>query len=147
MGKVTIGRCFLDTNVFLYAIGAPSPHREACRAVLAEVEARRMAATTSTEVLQEVLFVLTRKGRRPEALVATRSIMAALDEVLPVTTADLERAIQLLDVDVDCGVRDAIHAATALNNGIIDIVSVDDDFDRIAGVRRHEPAAIAAGVG
>lgn len=147
MGKVTIGRCFLDTNVFLYAIGAPSPHRDACRAVLAEVEARRMAATTSTEVLQEVLFVLTRKGRRPEALVATRSILAALDEVLPVTTADLERAIQCLAADVRCGVRDAIHAATALNNGIIDIVSVDDDFDRIAGVRRHEPASIAAGVG
>lgn len=139
-----IGRCFLDTNVFLYAIGAPSPHRDSCRAVLAEVEARRMAATTSTEVLQEVLFVLTRKGRRPEALVATRSIMAALDEILPVTATDLARAIQLLSADVHCGVRDAIHAATALNNGIVDIVSVDSDFDRMAGIRRHEPAAVAA---
>lgn len=35
--------------------------------------------------------------------------------------------------------RDAIHAATALENKITDIVSYDKDFDEVEGIKRIEP--------
>ena len=35
--------------------------------------------------------------------------------------------------------RDAIHAATALENRVFDIVSYDKDFDEVEGIKRIEP--------
>jgi predicted nucleic acid-binding protein len=39
-------------------------------------------------------------------------------------------------------VRDAVHAATMLRNGLSTVVSVDSDFDRIPQIRRLAPGTI-----
>lgn len=49
---------FLDTNVFLYAVGAAHPLRELGQNVLRRVTNGDLLATTSTEVIQEILYVL-----------------------------------------------------------------------------------------
>lgn len=41
--------------------------------------------------------------------------------------------------------RDALHAATALNNGIGAIVSAAPDFEWIDGVTRMDPAGVPPG--
>lgn len=35
--------------------------------------------------------------------------------------------------------RDAIHAATALENNVVEIVSYDKDFEKVEGLKRIEP--------
>lgn len=50
--------------------------------------------------------------------------------------ADTDRARQLVVKSGGPGVRDAMHAAVMLNNGIEKIATFDRAFDRITGVER-----------
>ena len=56
-----MARVFLDANVFLYAIGSASPYREACRELLDAAGDGAFEAVTSTEVLQEILHIRSRR--------------------------------------------------------------------------------------
>lgn len=58
---------FLDTNVFLYAAGADHPLKKPSIRWLEGAAEGRFRAVTSAEVLQEILHVLIRRGRRREA--------------------------------------------------------------------------------
>lgn len=72
---------FLDTKVFLYAAGRPHPEREACALILRRVADGSLEATTNTEVIQEILYVLTRRGQRQEALQLAGAITALLPDL------------------------------------------------------------------
>lgn len=134
-------RVFLDTNVFLYAVGGPHSEREACRRLLERVGEGRLEATINTEVAQELLFVLTRRRRRREALKLAGDVMALFTDVLPVTGEDMTLAMDLLRRYLRLTVRDAIHAATMIRNGLATIISVDEDFDEVREIRRIAPGA------
>jgi predicted nucleic acid-binding protein len=127
---------FLDTNVFLYAIGAQHPLKAAGQQVLSLVGDGTLDATSSTEVLQEILHVLSRRGHRDTALQLTRHAIDLLSPVLPVTQADISAACDLMTRHAALSTRDAIHAATMLNNGISAIVTSDGHFDAVQGIQR-----------
>jgi predicted nucleic acid-binding protein len=80
-----VARLFLDANVFLHAIGADSPHRTACRAVLEAVGQGKLDGITSSEVLQEILHVRSRRMNVKDAASAVRAAADLVAEVLPVT--------------------------------------------------------------
>lgn len=132
-------RTFLDTNVFLYAAGRPHPLKDACARVLRSVAGGTLQATVNTEVLQEILYVLDRRGQRANATALARHVATLFPDMLPVTSDDMTEACALLDRHPLLSVRDAVHAATMMRNGISRIVSVDEDFDRIPGLRRVAP--------
>jgi predicted nucleic acid-binding protein len=48
---------FVDTNVFVYAVGSPHPLREPARRILIDAAVEAEALVTSCEVLQELLHV------------------------------------------------------------------------------------------
>ena len=131
---------FLDTNVFLYAAGAPHAHREACVEVLRVAATRGLHAVCDSEVLQEILHVCARRGRRAEAVALVRRTIDACAETLSVTAEDVADAGALAASIDGLPARDAVHAAVMLHHGIRDIVSVDPDFDRVPGIRRLTPA-------
>ncbi len=134
-----MARIFLDSNVFLYAIGGEGPHREFSRAVLAAVGQGRLDGVTSAEVLQEVLHV---RSRRVNIKAATSSVRAAsglVAEVLPVTHEDVLEACRLLDRHSALGARDALHAAVMKSSAVEVLVSVDRDFDGLPGIKRLDP--------
>src|SRR5947208_7460691 len=108
---------FLDTNVFLFAAGADHPLREASQQLLRRVTQGELAAKTSTEVVQEILYVLRRRGLHEVAVKLARNTLALFPDLLPITRADMATACSLLDRYPDLPTRDAVHAATALNNG------------------------------
>jgi hypothetical protein len=132
---------FLDTSVFLYAAGRDHPEREACASLLRRVAAGSVQAVTSSEVLQELLHVLTRRGLRPEGLRLARDVAVLCAEVLPVTAEDMLECCDLLDRYPALGVRDAVHAACMLRNGITRIVSADAALDGVRSIRRLSPSA------
>ena len=132
---------FLDTNIFLYAVGGPHPERAACSRLLQRVGEGSLDATVNTEVLQELLYVLTRRGRRQEALKLASDVAALFPDLLPVTRDDILMACDLIRKHTRLSVRDALHAATMLRNGLRTIVSVDLDFDQISEIRRLAPGS------
>jgi uncharacterized protein len=132
-------RIFLDANVFLYALGADSPHRAPCRAVLQAVGRGELEGVTSSEVLQEILHVRARRVNVQDAATAVRAAADLVADVLPVTSGDVLEACRLLDSHSGLGARDALHAAVMKNSQIHVLVSIDRDFDRVPHLQRLEP--------
>ncbi len=133
---------FLDTNIFLYAAGAPHPLREACARVLRRVADGSLDANVNSEVIQEILYVLTRRGRQEEALKLAGYLTALFPDLLAVTRGDVASACDLLRTYPRLSVRDAVHAGTMLRNGLKTVVSVDADFDQVSEIRRVAPGAL-----
>lgn len=135
-------RVFLDTNVFLYAAGQGHPQRDACAKVLRRVAEGTLEATANSEVIQEILYVLVRRGRRDDGLVLSRHVAALFPDLLPVTGEDMRRACDLIERYPGLPVRDAVHAATMIGHGLQQVISVDEDFDQIREIRRIAPESI-----
>jgi hypothetical protein len=133
---------FLDTNIFLYAAGPPHPLREACAKVLRRVAEGSLDATINSEVIQEVLYVLTRRGRRDDALKLAGHLASLFPDLLAVTRDDVVGACELLRQYPRLSVRDAVHVGTMLRNGLQTVVSVDPDFDQVSQIRRLAPGAV-----
>ena len=130
---------FLDSNVFLYAAGADHPLRSPCLRALDEVEAGTVAVATSSEVVQEILHVLSRRNRRTEAVQLARWVLDLVAEVLPVRRDELALASDLMERG-SLNSRDAVHIATMRLNGLSEILTADRHFAAIEGVRRIDPA-------
>jgi predicted nucleic acid-binding protein len=92
--------------------------------------------------VQEILYVLTRRGRREDALTLARHLTSLFPDLLPVTREDIAVACDVLRQYPRLSVRDAIHTATMLRNGLKTVVSVDSDFDQVSQVRRLAPGAL-----
>jgi predicted nucleic acid-binding protein len=134
-----VARVFLDADVFLYAVGADSPHRTPCRAVLEAVGQGKLDGITSSEVLQEMLHVRSRRMNVTDAVSAVRAAADLVSEVLPVTNHDVLEACSLLEAHSSLGARDALHAAVMKNSQVHVLVSVDRDFDVIPDLKRIDP--------
>jgi hypothetical protein len=133
---------FLDTNIFLYAAGPSHPLRDACAKVLRRAADGSLDATINSEVIQEILYVLSRRGRRDDALKLAGHLTSLFPDLLAVTRDDVVGACQLLRRYPRLSVRDAIHVGTMLRNGVQTVVSVDSDFDQVSEIRRVGPGAI-----
>lgn len=133
---------FLDTNIFLYAAGASHPLRDTCARVLRRVADGSLEATINSEVVQEILYVLARRGRREDGLKLGRNLTALFPDLLPVTRDDMLRTCELLHRYPALSVRDAVHVGTMLRNGLKTVVSVDPDFDQVSEIRRLPPDQI-----
>jgi hypothetical protein len=131
----------LDTNIFMYAAGQEHPLKAPCVAILRRVANEELEAVTSTEVLQEIVY---RYGAIREAQHGIRLARLTVDQVggavLPVTLRDMQRAFGLVERHGETiAARDAVHAATMLNNGLTYLLSADTHFDAIAGITRVDP--------
>ena len=135
-----MSRIFVDANVFLYAVGAEGPHRDACRSVLQAVGQGKLEGVTSSEVLQEILHVRSRRVSVQDATSAVRAAADLVAEVFPVTTRDVLEACRLLESHAGLGARDALHAAVMKNSQVHLLVSVDRDFDAITDLKRIDPS-------
>jgi hypothetical protein len=134
---------FLDSNVFLYAAGAGHPLRAPCQALLARIADGTVAATTSVLVVQEVMHVVARRGRRDQAAELAEAILALFPGLLSITPAIAARACDIFRRRPDLSVRDALHAATMIENEIDSIVTADRHLDAIDGIRRIDPSRAA----
>ncbi|KAA0250799.1 type II toxin-antitoxin system VapC family toxin [Acidobacteria bacterium ACD] len=127
---------FIDSNIPMYVAGRPHPNREPSLRLLERVRSGAVEGVTSTGVLQEILFRYSTLGRMDLGYSVYDLFAQLCAKVLPVTLADTDRARAMLPALEGVSVRDAIHAAVMLTNGVTKIATFDQGFDRIPGVRR-----------
>jgi predicted nucleic acid-binding protein len=128
---------YVDTTIFMYAMGAPSRFKEPCARILRAGAADRMVLVTSAETLQEVLHRYRSIGRIAEIKPTFEAISASVQRLLPVTAEDVEEARQLGErIPGGSGVsaRHLVHAAVARRQGLREILTVDAGFASIPGV-------------
>lgn len=132
-------RFLYDTNVFVYALGGPSPYREPCRRIVERAAAGRLDGEASADLVQEFLHQRMRQvGDRVQAVAAARRI-PLLCRLHDVKASDLTLALWLFETHERVTARDATFAAVALNRGLDAILSADRDFDEIPGIERIDP--------
>ena len=131
-------RVYIDTNVFIYAVGGDSPYREPSRAILRRMAERRLAGETSAYALQEMARQRRRRGDA-EMTRRIREAAALCSTIHPLDWDVVATAMEVADRHPRLGVADAVHLATATQNGIATFVSADQDMDGIPGIERVDP--------
>ena len=128
----------MDSNVPMYAAGSAHAHKDPCLRFLSRAHAGEIQAVTSAEVLQEILHRYHRLGLPGVAEQVYGLVTQLSSEVLPVTIADTDLCVELLD-EFGGSVRDALHVAVMRNNGLEVVASFDAGFDALA-VERLVPS-------
>ncbi len=109
---------FVDTNVFMYAVGRTHPLREAAREFFENcLDEPRQRLCTSAEVLQELLHAylpVQRLGTLDAALHLARS---CTDEIWPIETEDVLLARKLCDRLPALSARDLLHLGCCQRRG------------------------------
>ena len=137
---------FLDANIFMYAAGSTHPYKAPCLQILAPVETEKLTAVTSSEVLQELLYRYSHLQLTDKGIHLCRRILDFPMQILPVTAADVQRATEILETSPGIKSRDAVHAATMLNNNVKDILTADKHFEQIPSLNRLDPHAYVASI-
>ena len=128
---------FVDTNVFMYAVGRPHPLRTPAREFFATTSRHGTRLCTSAEVLQELAHAYLPVGRL-RTLDAAMTLVARADvEVWPLEEADVRLARQLHESHPALGARDLCHLASCRRRGVSQVMT----FDRTLGAAALTPAA------
>lgn len=143
---------YVDTTIFMYAMGAESPWKDPCAQILRAGAAEEAALVTSAETLQEILHRYRSIRRDDDIRLAFDAVSASVQLVFPVSYEDIDEARRLgerLVRDSGWGAgklrglavssRDLVHAAVARRRGIREILTVDSRFALIPGVVVVDP--------
>jgi len=127
---------FVDSNIPMYLVGAPHPHKDDARRLLERFVAERTPLVTDAEVFQEILHRYVAIDRLDAVKPAFTLVLDLVDEVYPIELSDAERARDLVLGKRKLSARDAIHVAVMERNGIKRILSFDSGFDGISNLSR-----------
>jgi hypothetical protein len=120
----------------MYLVGADHPNKDAAQRRLEALITASQRLVTDVEVLQEILHRYSAIAR-PEAIQPAFDALAdVVDDVLPVTYAEVEGAKRIVLGRYGLSARDSLHLAVMEAYGINRILSFDAGFDRYPGVER-----------
>lgn len=109
---------FVDTNVFVYAVGREHPLRAPARDFFAQAAESGLALCTSAEVLQELLHIYLPVGRESTLDAALELVRMSVREVVDIRADDVLHARALVRSHARLGARDLIHLATCSRCGV-----------------------------
>ncbi len=127
---------FIDSNIPMYLVGAPHPHKTESQLLLERSIASGQRLVTDVEVLQELLHRYTAINRRDAIEPAMKVILDVVDDVFSLEKADVLRAAEIAQNRALFSARDAVHIAIMERHGIGEIMSFDADFDRWPRLKR-----------
>lgn len=130
---------FLDTNVFMLAIGREHPLRNEALEILEQGSSGATEFSTSAEVLQELLHAYLRRGRLDSCRDALELVRRSVLVVWQLEEADVRLAVALADVHPALEARDLVHLACCQRRGVDGLATFDRGLDAAwsaAGGRR-----------
>ncbi len=102
---------FVDTNVFMYAVGLSHPLKSPSREFFETALEAEELLVTSAEVLQELLHAYL-PANRLEALDAAMVLVeSCIHKIFPIEQKDVEFARRLISRHPNLDARDLIHLA------------------------------------
>ena len=109
---------FVDTNVFMYAVGRTHPLREEARAFFLEHAASGEPLVSSAEVLQELLHAYVPVNRLETLDAALTLAFDRMSAIWAVEPEDVAEARALLEDHPGLGARDVLHLACCARRGV-----------------------------
>jgi predicted nucleic acid-binding protein len=126
----------VDSNIPMYLVGAPHPHKSDAQHLLEKLVSDRQRLVTDAEVLHEILHRYVAINRRDAIQPAFDALLGIVDQVLSVDQSVAERAKQIVLGHRRISARDAVHLAVMEHHEIEQILSFDSGFDGFPGVSR-----------
>lgn len=127
---------YLDSNIPMYLVGADHPNKWASMRLIEQLVTQRRRIVTSVETLQEILHRYVNIRRHAAIQPVFDALHGMVDDVVPVTSPDLEVAKQLVLAYETFSARDALHVAVMRRLRCTTIATFDRGFDQIPGVAR-----------
>lgn len=129
---------YLDANVFIYPALYDDDKAKAAAALLARVQGGQEEALTCALTIDEVLYVVGKYAGRDAGIRVGKAALSLPNlGLLPVTADDVRAAVTLMEAAARPQPRDAIHAAVALKHHATTVVSDDEIFGKIDGLKRR----------
>jgi len=133
---------YIDSNVFLYPVLYDSEavvEARKSKEFLLKIAQGGVEACTATVTWDEVVWVIRKIFAFDPSMEVGKKLLSFPNlRLLGVKNGTIYTAQELME-KYKIKPRDAIHAATALENKVTEIVSYDKDFDEINGINRTEP--------
>lgn len=129
---------YIDTNIWIYAIIAHPKYGEKCREILEKIEAEKLKAVTSTQVLSEVAGVLYSKYGVKDTTPQLNAILSYPMEVY-IVHPDTIRVAAEYARDYEIVPYEGIHIASAIEHSLRNILSADKELDKVEFIRRIDP--------
>ena len=126
----------VDSNIPMYLVGAPHPHKADAQRLLERCIAERERLVTDAEVLQEILHRYTAIDRLDAIQPAFDAVLGVVDEVFAVDLPTVQRARTIVLGSRGLSARDALHVAVMEEQGIQRILTFDGGFDGLPGIER-----------
>jgi predicted nucleic acid-binding protein len=126
----------IDSNIPMYLVGAPHPHKSDAQRLLETLVSERQRLVTDAEVLQEVIHRYVTINRRDAIQPAFDALLGIVDQVLPVDLTVVERAKEIVLGSRQMSARDAVHLAVMEHHDIEQILTFDSGFDGFPGIAR-----------
>lgn len=119
--------------MLVYALGSQRRLRDPARSILGAVSDGTLAATTTIEVIQELLHVRARRRTRSDAAGLARRLALGLAPLIQPDDSDLDLGISLFESVPELGAFDAVLAAVTRQRRWT-LVSADRAFTRVDGL-------------
>jgi uncharacterized protein len=126
----------IDSNIPMYLVGAPHPHKHDAQQLLEKLVIERQRLVTDAEVLQEILHRYVAISRPDAIQPAFDALLGVVDQVLPIDRGVVEQAKQIVLGKRQLSARDALHLAIMEQHGINHILTFDSGFDGFPGITR-----------
>jgi len=128
---------YLDTNIFVYPHTGNDAISGACIKLLEKAMSEEIKACTSIITWDEFQYSLKKKFHdREKAVELSKDFLAMPNITFLEANKEIIENAQKLTEKYNIAPRDAIHAATAIVNGINEIISDDPDFDKVKELKR-----------
>ncbi len=123
---------FVDTSVFMYAVGRPNALRVNAQEFFVEANRSGAPLCTSAGVLQEMAHAYLPTGRLQAFDATLRLIASAGVKVWPLEEADVALARQLHDLHPALQARDLCHLAICRRRRVREIKTFDQTFAAVS---------------
>jgi predicted nucleic acid-binding protein len=100
---------FVDTNVFMYAVGRAHPLRSEAQSFFMESKKGEQALVTSAEVLQELIHAYLPVGRSQTLDAALKLATGSTERIFPIESENVLYARELADEYPQLTARDLLH--------------------------------------
>jgi predicted nucleic acid-binding protein len=124
---------FVDTNVFMYAVGRAHPLRDEARAFFLEHVDSRTPLVTSAEVLQELLHAYLPVDRVSTLDAALTLAASRMGEIWDLEREDVETARLLVARHPGLAARDLIHLSCCRRRGVEEVRTFDRALAAVFG--------------
>lgn len=127
---------YLDSNIFINSVLYNDEKAKKCKEIVLKIAKKEIIGVTSILTWDELVYVVRKNIGKEIAIKEGKKFLMLPNIIFVDANKNIIDKAQELISKYNLKPRDAIHAVSALINDINEIISDDEDFDKIKEIKR-----------